>query len=200
LNKRDASLDDQSRHYLEVITDAASHMGRLIDDVLSFSRMGRAEMMKTRVDLRLLIDEALRDLQPDLRGRNIRWDIGALPTIIGDPSMLKLVFVNLLSNAIKFTRHRKDAAIAVGGEQRDGEIVVQVKDNGAGFDPQYAHKLFGLFQRLHRAEEFEGTGVGLANVRRIIHRHGGRTWAEGAVEGGAAVFFSLPRSKGEGAR
>jgi PAS domain S-box-containing protein len=199
LNKRETSLDDKSRHYLEVITGAASQMGRLVDDLLSFSRMGRSEMMRSQVDLRVLLDEAIHDLRTDMKGRNIIWDIKALPVVAGDPAMLKLAFVNLLSNAIKFTKHREEATIDVGSEQTGDELIVHVKDNGAGFDPQYAHKLFNLFQRLHRAEEFEGTGVGLANVRRIIHRHGGRTWAEGVVNEGATIWFSLPKTKGENA-
>jgi PAS domain S-box-containing protein len=192
LNKRATGLDDKSRHYLQVITDAASQMGRLIDDLLSFSRMGRAEMLRSPVDLRRILDEAVRDLAAESRGRNIRWDIGELPNVSGDPAMLKLVFVNLLSNAIKFTKPRESAEIAVGSERNGHEFVVFVRDNGVGFDMKYADKLFNLFQRLHRPEEFEGTGVGLANVRRIIHRHGGRTWAEGATGQGATMYFSLP--------
>jgi PAS domain S-box-containing protein len=197
LAKRATALDDKSRHYLEVITGAASQMGRLIDDLLSFSRMGRAEMMRTRVDLKSLLDEAIRDLHAEVKGRNIHWDVKDLPEVSGDPAMLKLVFVNLLLNAIKFTRPREQALIEISSEQTNGEVVVSVRDNGVGFDAKYTDKLFNLFQRLHQAEEFEGTGVGLANVRRIIHRHGGRTWAEGAVNAGAVIRFSLPDKKGE---
>jgi light-regulated signal transduction histidine kinase (bacteriophytochrome) len=197
LNKRATMLDDKSRHYLEVIGGAASQMGRLVDDLLSFSRMGRSEMMRSRVDLRALLDEAIHDLRTDTKGRNINWDINALPVVSGDPAMLKLVFVNLLSNAVKFTKLREQAKIEVGCERADaGETIVYVRDNGVGFDMKYVHKLFNLFQRLHRPEEFEGTGVGLANVRRIIHRHGGKTWAEGEPRQGATMFFSLPDIKG----
>jgi light-regulated signal transduction histidine kinase (bacteriophytochrome) len=197
LNKRATSLDEQSHHYLEVINGAASQMGRLVDDLLSFSRMGRAEMLRTRADLRSILDEAIRDLHADVKDRNISWDIRDLPTVSGDPAMLKLVFVNLLSNALKFTRPRDRAIIEVGCSSNErGETIVYVRDNGVGFDMKYGDKLFNLFQRLHRPEEFEGTGVGLANVRRIINRHGGRTWAEGKPGEGAAVFISLPTLKG----
>jgi PAS domain S-box-containing protein len=198
LRKRATTLDDKSRHYLEVISGAASQMGRLVDDLLSFSRMGRTEMMRTRVNLRAILNEALRDLQTDTKERDILWNIGDLPEVSGDPAMLKLVFVNLLSNAVKFTQPREQAVIEVCSEQTDNEAIVSVKDNGVGFDMKYKDKLFNLFQRLHRPEEFEGTGVGLANVRRIIHRHGGRTWADGAVNVGATIRFSLPKTRGEG--
>jgi PAS domain S-box-containing protein len=197
LNKRATMLDDKSRHYLEVIGGAASQMGRLVDDLLSFSRMGRSEIMRSQVDLRVLLDEAIHDLRTDTEGRNIIWDIKALPAASGDPAMLKLVFVNLLSNALKFTRTRERAVIEVGCDRADGGVTfVYVRDNGVGFDMKYVDKLFHLFQRLHRHEEFEGTGVGLANVRRIIHRHGGKTWAKGEPGQGATVFFSLPDIKG----
>jgi PAS domain S-box-containing protein len=196
LSKRATTLDEKSRHYLAVIGAAASQMGRLVDDLLSFSRMGRSEMMRARVDLRALLDEAIRDLLSDTKERNIHWDIKDLPTVSGDAAMLKLVFVNLLSNAVKFTRLREQALIEISGEQTDGEVIVSVRDNGVGFDMKYKDKLFNLFQRLHRTEEFEGTGVGLASVRRIIHRHGGKTWAEGEPGRGATVFFSLPEIKG----
>ena len=195
LNKRAQSLDDKSRHYLDVISNAATQMGKLVDDLLSFSRMGRTEMMRAPVRLRDPLDEAIDDLKNDAGGRDIRWDIRDLPEIFGDRAMLKLVFVNLLSNALKFTRQREQVVIEIGWlpAETPAEVIVYVKDNGAGFDMKYVDKLFNLFQRLHRAEEFEGTGVGLANVRRIVTRHGGRTWAEGVIDGGATVYFSFPR-------
>jgi len=197
LNKRATMLDDKSRHYLEVIGGAASQMGCLVDDLLSFSRMGRSEMMRSQVDLRILLDEAIHDLRTDTKGRNILWDIKDLPKVTGDPAMLKLVFVNLLSNAVKFSKMREQVVIEVGCDRTDGgETIVYVKDNGVGFNMKYVDKLFNLFQRLHRPEEFEGTGVGLANVRRIIHRHGGKTWAKGETGQGATIFFSLPVIKG----
>ena len=167
-------------------------MGKLIDDLLSFSRMGRAEMLKRKTNLDSLVKEILRDFQADAKGQAINWKIGPLPEVYGDSAMLRQVFINLISNAFKFTKMRTDAVIEIGstfGEK--GEVCVYVKDNGAGFDMKYVDKLFGVFQRLHATEEFEGTGIGLANVRRIIHRHGGRVWAEGKVGEGATFYFTL---------
>jgi signal transduction histidine kinase len=197
LNKRDLSaLDEKSRHYLQVISEAAEKMGALIDDLLAFSRMGRAEMMKTWVDVERMVQEIIADLEAETRGREIDWEISPLPVVEADPAMLRLVMVNLLSNALKFTRTRPRAKIEIGAVcDQPGETIFYVRDNGVGFNPKYVTKLFGLFQRLHSTEEFAGTGVGLANVRRIIHRHGGRTWAEGTVDGGATVWFSLPKSE-----
>lgn len=193
LNKHTAGLDKKSRHYLDVISGAAVQMGRLIDDLLSFSRMGRAELMQTRVDLRGVVDEALLEVRVEAHDRPIEWLVQDLPVVTGDPAMLKLVFVNLLSNAVKFTAAREHAKIEVScRENGDGMLTVCIRDNGAGFDMQYTDKLFKLFQRLHRAEEFPGTGVGLANVRRIIHRHGGKTWATSAPGQGASFYFTLP--------
>lgn len=193
LNKRAAgSLDEKNKHYLKVITDSTIMMGRLIDDLLSFSRMGRTEMLKNKTNLDGLVKEILRDFQADTRGRNIDWKVGLLPEVYGDTAMLKLVLVNLVSNAFKYTRNCKDAVIEIGSACGDkGEMCVFVRDNGVGFDMKYVDKLFGLFQRLHRTEDFEGTGVGLANVRRIIHRHGGRVWAEGEVGKGATFYFTV---------
>jgi light-regulated signal transduction histidine kinase (bacteriophytochrome) len=195
LNKRDlGALDEKSRHYLQVISEAAEKMGALIDDLLAFSRMGRAEMMKTKVDAGRMVKEIIAELEAETRGREIDWDIAPLPVIEADPAMLRLVMMNLLSNALKFTRSRAPAKIEIGAVcDQPEETIFYVRDNGVGFDPKYVDKLFGLFQRLHSAEEFAGTGVGLANVRRIIHRHGGRTWAEGTVDGGATLWFSLPK-------
>ena len=168
-------------------------MGQLIDDLLVFSRMGRQEMLHTTVNLDQLIKTILYDLRLDLQGREISWTIDTLPEVPGDPAMLRQVFVNLISNAIKFTSTQPIAKIAIGLERKSaGEITVFVRDNGVGFDMQYLGKLFGVFQRLHRADEFEGTGIGLANVRRIVHRHGGRVWAEGIPDQGATFFVTLP--------
>ena len=195
LNKRaPAAFDDKSQHYLTVISEAAQQMGKLIDDLLSFSRMGRAEMMQTRVNMDNLFEEAIKLVQQDAKGREIVWSVGPLPEVSGDPAMLRLVLVNLLANALKFTRARPQAEIEIGHVAAAQEEIFYVKDNGAGFDMKYVDKLFGLFQRLHRVDEFEGTGLGLANIRRIIHRHGGRTWAEGAIEQGATFYFALPKA------
>ncbi|GFO68132.1 hypothetical protein GMLC_17110 [Geomonas limicola] len=194
LNSRDISgLDDKSKHYLQVITQAAQRMGNLIDDLLSFSRMGRADLMKIQVDFDKLVRDIVRELTEDARDRSIQWEIAQLPTVVGDAAMLRQVMVNLLANAMKFTRPRERARIEVGWEERLTEVLFFVKDNGVGFDIRYVNKLFSLFQRLHSNEEFEGTGVGLANVQRIILRHGGRVWAEGSLEGGATFWFSLPK-------
>ena len=152
-------------------------------------------MRRIPVHLRQLADEVIRDLGPDVHGREIAWSIGPLPEVSGDPALLRQVMMNLIANALKYTRPRQPARIDIGCcQENPDEVVCFVRDNGAGFDMRYADKLFAAFQRLHGAEEFEGTGIGLANVGRIIHRHGGRTWAEGAVDGGATFYFSLPVS------
>ncbi len=190
-----SSLDEKGRRYVHVIAQSARQMGCLIDDLLHFSRTGRTELQMQRVSPEHLIHEARLELRQEMEGRRIEWKIGALPSVYADRAMLKLVLVNLLANAVKFSRNRDTAQVEVGCSQRgDREFVFFVRDNGVGFDMKYADKLFGVFQRLHRSQEFEGTGIGLANVQRIIHRHGGRTWAEGSVDEGATFWFSLPRS------
>lgn len=192
------SLNEKGTRYLQTISDAAKQMGQLIDDLLVFSRMGRQDMLRTTVNLEQLIKAILADLRLDLQGREISWTIAPLPEVKGDPAMLRQVFVNLLTNAIKFTGTKPKASIEVGVDRpSSAEIVIFVRDNGVGFDMGYASKLFGVFQRLHRADEFEGTGIGLANVRRIVHRHGGRTWAEGVPEKGATFFIALPTRSNE---
>jgi PAS domain S-box-containing protein len=200
LQKRTGTaLDEQSRRYMDTISGAAIKMGRLIDDLLSFSRMGRHAMSLQAVDLEPLVREIIAECDPDAAGRTIDWRIGSLPTVSGDAAMLRVVMANLIANAVKFTRPRDKARIEIGSPPgRETETVIHVRDNGVGFDMAYADKLFGVFQRLHRAEEFEGTGIGLANVRRIVARHGGRTWAEGEPDRGAAFFFSLPHAKQRG--
>ena len=196
LEKRSsAGLDDAGRRYLDNITDSAKRMGELIDDLLMFSRMGRAELCATHVPVETLVADILREMEQDLKGREIEWKIGALPEVQADPAMLRLVLTNLVSNALKYSRPRSPAKIEIGAEPGDGETILWVRDNGVGFDMQYAPKLFGVFQRLHAADEFEGTGIGLANVRRIVYRHGGKTWAEGEVDRGATFYFSLPERK-----
>ena len=188
-------LAAEPQRYLKVIVEASRHMGELIDNLLAFSRMGRVEMSQTRVELEMLVQEAVRDLEMATRGRNIGWTIPPLPAVTGDRAMLKQALANLLGNAVKYTRPRDPAQIEMGcaGEE-DGRVILFVRDNGVGFDMQYADKLFGVFQRLHRADEFEGTGIGLANVRRIITRHGGRVWAEAVPDQGATFYFTLEPS------
>src|SRR6202022_2846100 len=188
-----STLDDKSRRYMATLQDSAKRMGTLIDDLLSFSRISRAETRKTTVSLEQLVNEVRDEMQPETGGRTILWKIGALPDLYGDRSMLRLALVNLMSNAVKFTRKRARAEIEIGSlKKSDDGVTVVIKDNGVGFDMKYVNKLFGVFQRLHRAEAFEGTGIGLATVQRIIHRHGGRIWAEALVEGGATFSFSIP--------
>jgi signal transduction histidine kinase len=192
LQKHESSIiDDTGREYMLSILDSAKRMGNLIDDLLAFSRIGRAETQKTTVNLEQLLQDALSDIRQDTEGRNIVWRIGALPAVYGDRSMLRLALVNLLSNAVKFTRTRPQAEIEIGATDGTGdEVVVFIRDNGVGFNMKYVHKLFGVFQRLHRQEAFEGTGIGLATVQRIINRHGGRVWAEGLKDQGAVFYFS----------
>ena len=195
LQKKAAStLDEKCSHYILMTLDSAKRMGNLIDDLLAFSRIGRAETQKTLFSLTQLVREALTEVREDTEGRNIAWKIGALPDFYGDRSMLRLVLVNLISNAIKFTRTRPQAEIEIGcADGNSNDLVVFVRDNGVGFDMRYVNKLFGVFQRLHQADAFEGSGIGLATVQRIIHRHGGKVWAEGIVDSGATFYFSAPK-------
>jgi light-regulated signal transduction histidine kinase (bacteriophytochrome) len=187
-------LDAKSRHHISMILDSANRMGILVDDLLAFSRLGRAETQKTTIKLEQLVKGVVGEIGPDTRGRNIAWLIGRLPVCYGDPSMLRLVFWNLISNAVKFTRPRPTAEIEIGSmNHQPNEVVVFVKDNGVGFDMKYKDKLFGVFQRLHSQQTFEGTGIGLATVERIVHRHGGRVWAEASVDHGAAFYVALPK-------
>jgi len=193
LRKRAASLDEKSQTYLTMILEAADRMGDLIDDLLAFSRISRAEAHKSVVDLGQLVQELVGELCQDTEDRNIEWKIGPLPACYVDRSMLRLVFTNLIANAVKFTRTRPHAEVEIGCMvQNHCDPVLFVRDNGVGFDMKYSNKLFGVFQRLHSQEEFEGTGIGLATVQRIVHRHGGRVWAESTVDCGATFYFSLP--------
>jgi PAS domain S-box-containing protein len=188
------SLSEESLQHLTTISNSAKRMGILIDDLLAFSKIGRAELRKTDVDLNQLIEETMSDFQVDTKGRTLVWEIHPLPHVQADRALLRMVLVNLLSNAVKFTSARAEAKIEIGcSPNGGGETVTFIRDNGAGFNPRYAANLFGVFQRLHSDKEFEGTGIGLANVQRIIHRHGGRVWAEGVVDGGATFYFSLPK-------
>ena len=194
-NSADA-LDESGQRHLRLIAESAGRMGTLIDDLLEFSRAGRMELHVGTLDLGRLTDEVLQEVQARAEEREIVWQVDALPEVMADRATMRQVLVNLVENAVKYTRKTPSARIEIGTAPDDGkEMVVFVRDNGVGFDPRYAHKLFGVFQRLHRVEEFEGTGIGLANVRRIISRHGGRTWAEGKVGEGATFFFSLPRKE-----
>jgi len=191
------SLSEKSRRHLTTISESAKRMGNLIDDLLEFSRVGRAALQQTNVNLDELVRDVLGDFQAETKARKIVCEIHPLPRVWADRALLRLVLVNLVSNAVKFTGKRAEAKIEIGcAPNGTAETVTFIRDNGAGFDPQYADKLFGVFQRLHSLAEFEGTGIGLANVQRIIHRHGGRTWAEGVVDGGATFYFSIPNQTG----
>ncbi len=192
-SQSESSPDDKSRSYLQTITDSAVEMGRLIDDLLFFSRVGRGEMRTARIAMDHLVRQAIEMANREATRSDIVWHIARLPEVHADPEMLRLVLANLLSNAIKYTRTRTPPVIEIACENHETETVFSIRDNGVGFDMRYANKLFGVFQRLHRAAEFEGTGIGLASVRRIIARHGGRTWAEGVLGQGATFYFSLPR-------
>ncbi|MFZ0825808.1 MAG: ATP-binding protein [Verrucomicrobiia bacterium] len=209
------SLTEKGLHHLTTISEAAKRMGDLIDELLGFSRVGRSAVQKTEVNLDELVRETLGDFKAETKGRKIAWNIHPLPAVWADRALLRLVLVNLISNAVKFTGHRAEAQIEIGcipdpdgspggltppascgvavPAKPQGETVIFIRDNGAGFDPRYADKLFGVFQRLHSRDEFEGTGIGLANVQRIIQRHGGRVWAEGVVDGGATFYFSIAK-------
>lgn len=192
VQESEGALTAEAQRYLRVVIDASQKMGQLIDDLLAFSRMGRTEMSECSVDLDALVQHVILSLEADTRGRNIAWTIPPLPAVQGDRAMLQQAFANLLGNAVKYTRPRDPAQIEIGcsGEE-EGRVILFVRDNGVGFEMEYAGKLFGVFQRLHRADQFEGTGIGLANVRRIIARHGGRIWAEAARDQGATFYFTL---------
>jgi len=188
-----ARLDETGRHYLDRVREGTRFMGQLVDDLLNLSRVGRHGLAVRTSDLGELARAAVEDLRPATQGRRVEWRIGALPSVACDPGLVRQVFANLLANAVKFTGPRDPAIIEIGQTPADGPPVVYVRDNGVGFDPQYVGKLFGIFQRLHRQDEFEGTGVGLATVQRIVRKHGGGVWAEGELDHGATFYFTLGR-------
>jgi len=188
-----SKLSDRGIRFLDNISDAARFAGTLVDNLLSFSQMGRAALRLSDVNLHALVESIRRELAPDCEGRQIEWQVRAMPVVVADAAFIHMALRNLISNAIKYSRTREHATIEIGAEQRAEETIVYVRDNGVGFNMQYANKLFGVFQRLHRMEEFEGTGIGLASVRRIVERHDGQVWANGEVNQGATFFFSLPR-------
>ena len=187
-----ASLNEKSARYVSLIREESNRMGSLIDDLLEFSRITRAETHNSMINLEQLVADAIAEVSRDAGDRKIIWKTHPLPEWYGDRSMLRLALVNLISNAVKFTRKRQEAEIEIGcTERKDDHVVLFIRDNGVGFDMKYYTKLFGVFQRLHPQEDFEGTGIGLATVQRIVQRHGGRVWAEGKVDGGAIFYFSL---------
>jgi PAS domain S-box-containing protein len=189
-----AQLDESGLRYLGIILESSVEMGNLIDALLNFSRLGRAELQKTRINSKNMVTRILKTFSDELAGKNIEINISELPDIAGDESLINQVWVNLISNALKYSRNKDKAVIAIGGEIEHDMTVFHIRDNGAGFDMKYADKLFGVFQRLHKAREFEGIGIGLANVNRIVTRHGGKCWAESEVGNGAVFFFSIPNN------
>jgi len=188
-------LDDEGRRVLNVIRNNTGRMGQLIDDILSFSRLGRKEMSLLEIDMGKLARSVFDELKPTVNDRNVELIIDTLPPSQGDRAMIRVVIVNLINNAIKFTRPREIARIEIGGSAEDHENIYFIKDNGVGFDMNYQNKLFGVFQRLHSQDEFEGTGIGLALVKQVITRHGGHVWADGKVDEGAVIHFTLPRRR-----
>jgi PAS domain S-box-containing protein len=185
-------LPDKANHYLNVISDSAKQMGILIDDLLQFSKIGRQELRLGTMDMNAVVQEVLEMLKPETENRKISWNVAELPQVFGDYSMLRQVWMNLLENAVKYTRYNDESEIEIGFTREPDHWVFFVRDNGTGFDMQYAQKLFGVFQRLHSSTKFEGTGIGLANVQRIVHKHGGRVWAEAQTDKGATFYFTIP--------
>jgi signal transduction histidine kinase len=194
LRAEEPAGSEDGRRYMAKISDSARQMGVLIDNLLAFSGMGRAALQPGWTDTNVIVAEAREELGPETKGRSIEWSIDPLPKVFVDRSLYKQVWMNLLGNAVKYSRQRENARIAVRCTEKAEHYAFSVQDNGAGFDMQYAGKLFGIFQRLHLKDEFEGTGIGLANVRRIVARHGGETWAEGELGVGATFYFTLPKT------
>ena len=194
LNRFYDTLPDKARHYLDNIANSSRQMGVLIDDLLQFSRTGRQEMRFAEQDMNSIVQEVLELVKQDNPKRNIEWRIASLPRVYCDQALVRMVWANLLSNAMKFTASRENAIIEIQVRDENNDFVFSIRDNGVGFDMQYAENLFGVFQRLHPTDEFEGTGIGLANVRSIIIRHKGRTWAEAELDKGATFYFSLPKN------
>jgi light-regulated signal transduction histidine kinase (bacteriophytochrome) len=196
LKKESADLSDRGKRYVETIIESAYTAGTLVDNLLRFSQMGRTALRPRRVDVNQMVIETREKLSAEAEGRRIEWKVDELHPVIADPVLIRLVFDNLLDNAVKYTRPRDPARIEIGSRRENGEVIFFVRDNGVGFDMKYIDKLFGVFQRLHRIEDFEGTGIGLANVRRIVERHGGRSWAEAELGRGATFYVALPDMEG----
>jgi PAS domain S-box-containing protein len=184
-------VDPQVAYYLQRIEEGSQHMGQLVNDLLDLSQIGRKQASPRLISLDALVTQVLGNVRAEITDRDIDWRIASFPSVVCDPGLIHIVLTNLLSNAVKYTRPRKKAVIEIGQMAADGQLVIYVRDNGVGFNMKYADKLFGVFQRLHRTEEFEGAGVGLAIVQRIIRKHNGRVWAESTVNGGATFFFTL---------
>jgi light-regulated signal transduction histidine kinase (bacteriophytochrome) len=195
IKNNSSQLDESGLRYLNIISESYCEMGNLIDALLTFSRLSRAELQRTKIDSKKLITSILKTFKDEMVGRNVKINISELPDAMGDETLINQVWVNLISNALKYSRNKAKAVIDIGGKIEDDKTVFFIKDNGAGFDMKYAGKLFGVFQRLHKARDFEGIGIGLANVNRIIVRHGGTCWAESTVGNGATFYFSVPNKQ-----
>lgn len=187
-----SQLDDSGLRYLNIIAESSTEMGNLIDALLTFSRLSRGEIQRSKINSKNMVTHVIKTFSDELTGRNVEIKISDLPDVMGDEDLINQVWVNLISNAIKYTRNKEQAVIEIGGKIEKDKTIFFIKDNGAGFDMKYADKLFGVFQRLHKARDFEGVGIGLANVNRIIVRHGGKCWAESEVDKGATFFFTIP--------
>jgi light-regulated signal transduction histidine kinase (bacteriophytochrome) len=195
LNKNNsAQLDSEGLRFLNIITESVHEMGNLIDALLTFSRLSKTEMQRVKINSKSIVNRALKTFSDELTGRIVKINISDLPDAMGDENLINQVWVNLISNALKYSRNKEKAVIDIGGKVENGEVIFHIKDNGAGFDMKYADKLFGVFQRLHKASDFEGIGIGLANVNRIVMRHGGKCWADGEVGKGATFLFSVPNN------
>jgi len=192
MKDKSAQLDDTGIRYLKTISESSKEMGNLIDALLTFSRLGRTGLKVTEFNSLEMVNKVLKTFDDELMGRNVEIIVSELPKIKGDKSLINQVWVNLISNALKYSRNREKAVIEIGGEIKNGETIFHIKDNGVGFDMNYAGKLFGVFQRMHKADDFEGIGIGLANVNRIVMKHGGSCWAESEVDKGSTFYFSLP--------
>jgi len=185
-------LDESGLRYLKIISESVLEMGNLIDALLTFSRLSRTELQRTKINSKNMVTHVIKTFSEELAGRNVKINISELPDAWGDENLIKQVWVNLISNALKYSRNKEYAIIDIDGKIENDETIFYIKDNGAGFDMKYADKLFGVFQRMHKAKDFEGIGIGLANVQRIIMRHGGKCWAESEVDKGSTFFFSNP--------
>jgi light-regulated signal transduction histidine kinase (bacteriophytochrome) len=195
LNRNNSTqLDSEGLRFLNFITESAHEMGNLIDALLTFSRLSKTELQRVKINSKNIVNRALKTFSDELTGRTVKINISDLPDAMGDENLINLVWVNLISNALKYSRNKEKAVIDIGGKVENGEVIFHIKDNGAGFDMKYADKLFGVFQRLHKASDFEGIGIGLANVNRIVMRHGGKCWADGEVGKGATFLFSVPNN------
>jgi PAS domain S-box-containing protein len=194
IKNNSAQLDESGLRYLNIISDSSHEMGNLIDALLTFSRLGRAELQLTKIKSKNIVNQVIKSFSDELTGRDVKINISEFPDVMGDATLISQVWINLISNALKYSKNVKKAVIDIGAKSEKDKTIFYIKDNGAGFNMKYADKLFGVFQRLHKTRDFEGIGIGLANVNRIVMRHGGKCWAEGEVGKGATFFFSVPKN------